>query len=208
MLKISQIISDARIEQGISVEDLESVTKIKASFIKALESEDWEKLPEFPIVLGFVKNLASSLGVDEKKATAILKRDYPPKKLSINPKPDVYTNKQILGPKTVFALGILFFTLIVGGYLLFQYIRFVSPPLLSVVSPIDGQTVLGNEALVFGSTQLDAKVTVDNQPVLVDDNGKFSVNIPVSSDTNQIVVTAQSRSGKTTIISRKINVQK
>jgi len=43
--------------------------------------------------------------------------------------------------------------------------------------------------------------------VLVDDNGKFSVSLGVTSTTNEIIIKAISRSGKERDISRKITVQ-
>jgi len=206
MKKIGQILSDARTEKKYSYEKLEEITKIKSSFIQAIETENWLTLPAFPIVLGFVKSLASALDLDEKTTVAVLKRDYPPKSLSINPKPDV-SSKQSWGPKLTFALGIGLVVVTILGYLAFQYANFISPPQIKVISPTDGQIVSGNSVLVFGTTDMDVKITVDNQPVLVDEDGKFSTNIGISPTTTEIVVKGVSRSGKETTIDRNIKVQ-
>jgi hypothetical protein len=104
-------------------------------------------------------------------------------------------------------LGISLVILSILGYLTFQYIRFISPPPVTVESPIEGQIVTGNSLMVFGTTESDAKITVDNQPVLVNDDGKFSTTIGVTPETSQIVIIASSRSGKERTISRKITVQ-
>jgi hypothetical protein len=66
---------------------------------------------------------------------------------------------------------------------------------------------MGNSVLVFGTTDTDVKLTIDDQPVLVDQDGKFSVSIGVSLSTKEIVIDAVSRSGKERIISRKITVE-
>lgn len=206
MKNIGQIIESARLKNNLSFKDLGEITKIKTSFLESLEKEDWEALPPFATVMGFVKSLSGVLGIDEKMATAVLKRDYPPKGADMSPKPDI-SSKKTLSPKLAFGLGIGTVTLLILGYLLFQYIKFISPPKLDVASPKDGQMIAGSTVLVFGSTDEDAKLIVNNEPVLIDGDGKFSVDIKISDDTKEIVVVSQSRSGKTTTISRKIQTE-
>ena len=203
MKSIGQILHDARIAKNISIKKLEDVTKIKASFIESIEKEKWNSLPTFSIILGFVKTLSSALNVDPKMSVAILKRDYPPKKLNINPKPDV-SSKFVWQPKFTFAIGIGVVIFIILGYLGFQYKNFVSPPHLSVDSPKENQVISGDSVLVFGTTDQDVKITVDNQPVLVGDDGKFSTSIGITEMTNEIDIIATSRSGKINEVKRKI----
>jgi len=206
MKKIGQILKDARVKKRLSFRKLEETTKIKAAFIESVEEEKWEALPSFSTVLGFVKSLSAALEVDEKMAIAVLKRDYPPKVLNINPKPDVIS-RFAWNPKLTFTVGIGAVVIIILGYLAFQYTKFVSPPGLVVNSPKENQVVNGNSVLVFGSTDPDVKITVNNQPVLVDQDGKFSVSIGITQITKEIDIIATSRSGKERVISRKIMVQ-
>jgi cytoskeletal protein RodZ len=206
MKTIGQLLKDARIAKKFSFKKLEDITKIKITFLGAIEKEKWNDLPPLPVVMGFVKNISSVLGVDEKMGVALLRRDCPPKKLFINPKPDV-ERKKIWSPKTTFILGISLVLLTVFGYLLFQYVKFISPPELRVESPKEAQIIIGASAVVFGSTDRDAKITVNNQPVLTDEDGKFSVNIGVTAETKEVVIKAFSRSGKEAVISRKITVR-
>jgi len=206
MNTIGQIIKIARVKKKLSFKKLEEITKIKASFIESIENEKWNNLPAFPTVSGFVKSISAPLGINEKMATAILKRDYPPKKLNINPKPNIPAHFT-WSPKLTFAVGTAAIVLIVLGYLGFQYLRFISPPGLTVDSPKENQIVSGNSVTVFGSTDPDVKITVNDQPVLVDQDGKFSVDIGITQSTKEIDIMAVSRSGKERTISRKITVQ-
>ncbi len=205
MKTIGQLLKDARDARGYSLIKMENITKIKLDFIDAIEKEKWEILPAFPTVLGFVKNISAALSIDESKSAAILKRDYPPKKLNINPKPDI-SSKFVWSPKITFAVGVAAIIVLFFGYLIFQYVRFISPPKLVVESPKQGQVVSGGSVLVFGTTDIDAKITVNNQPVLTDENGKFSVNLDVNSTTKEVDVVAISRSGKMNEVKRKILV--
>lgn len=206
MKTIGKILRDARTEKRYSTVRLENLTRIKKDFIEAIEREDWNSLPPFPTVLGFVKSLASSLSLPERNVVAVLKRDYPPKKLNINPKPDI-GNKFVWSPKLTFLVGVGVIVLIIFGYLLFQYVRFISPPHLTVISPRPDQVITQNTILVTGTTDTDVKITVNNQPVSVNEDGSFSVNLDVAKNTTEIDVAATSRSGKVTTISRKITVR-
>ncbi len=206
MKTIGEILKSARVTKKYSLSHVEGMTKIKAAFIDSIEKENWESLPPFPTVLGFVKSLAGSLEVDQNMAVAVLKRDYPPKKLRITPKPDV-SKKFVWSPKLTFVIGVSSVLLILLGYLSFQYIHFVSRPSLSIDSPKENQVVIGDSVTVFGSTDSDAKVVINNQPIMVSPDGKFSESLDVTSETKEIVIVASSRSGKTTTVSRRITVQ-
>lgn len=206
MKTIGQILKNARVEKKLSINDLEDVTKIKTSFLRSIENEDWASLPAFPVVLGFVKSISGVLLLDENTTVAVLKRDYPPKKLTINPRPDISDKKMVWGPKTTFFAGIFLIVVAVAGYLGYQYYKFISPPVIRLESPKENQVVAGNSVLVFGSTDTDAKITVNNQPVLVDEKGKFKVELGVGKATFEVVVKAISRTGKESVVSRKINL--
>lgn len=205
MNTIGQILKSARVAKKYSLLRVEETTKIRSNFIDAIEREKWERLPPFPTVLGFVKSIAGAVGVNEKTAVAVLKRDYPPKKLNINPKPDV-SSKKTWSPKATFIVGVGAVLVAVFGYLIFQYIHFISPPNLTVESPKEGQEITGGSIMVFGTTEADVKLTVNNQPVLVNDNGKFSVDLVVTKETKVVDIVAKSRSGKSTEVHRTIKV--
>lgn len=205
MRTIGKVFRDSRIHKKISPSKLEELTKIKEEFIRAIENEDWELLPEYPSVLGFVKSISGWIGVDSKKAIALLRRDYPPKDVKINPKPDI-SKKFIWSPKLTFLVGISVVIMIVALYLGVEYKKFISPPRLDLVLPREGQLIDDKHLMVKGSTDVDSTVKVNNQPVLVDENGNFSFELDVSEKTEKIVVVAQSRSGRETTLERHITL--
>lgn len=203
MKTIGEALKNARSKKRCSLAKLETETKIKKEFIEAIEKEDWGKLPEYPVLIGFVKNLTGFLGLDEKGTVALLRRDYPPKKLSINPKPDV-SDKFSWSPRLTFFVGIGIVLVLIFGYLAFQYYKFITPPHLVVNEPQQQEVITVRDFKVFGETDPDATVTVNNQPALVNEDGSFSVDIAIYEGTNEIVIRATSRSGKNTVIQRKI----
>lgn len=203
MKSIGDYLKEARIRKKYSKVKVEAETKIKKEFIEAIEDENWELLPEFPVVVGFVKSIAQILGLNQNQVLAFLRRDYPPKKVNINPKPDLMS-KFSWSPKLTFFAVIIFILLSVFTYLGYQYFNFIRPPNLQVISPKEGQIVTTNEVKVLGKTTSEAVVKVNNQPVLVDEDGNFSTTIDIFAGTEEIEVKAISRSGKETVIIRKI----
>ena len=205
MKTVGAFLKNARIGKKVSLKSLERQTRIKKEFIEAIEREEWKDLPEFPVVSGFVKNIASALDVDWKKAVALLRRDYPPRRLAINPKPDISSGFK-WGPKLGFILGVGFVGILIVGYLGFQYLRFMSPPVLEVWKPADGEVLVERDIVVEGKTGPDASVRVNNQPALVADDGTFRAEIEVTEGMDDIKVEAVSRSGKSVIVHRQVSV--
>ncbi|MBI4153474.1 helix-turn-helix domain-containing protein [Candidatus Woesebacteria bacterium] len=203
MRTIGRAIKEARTKKRYSLSKLGDATKIKKDFIEALEKENWKALPDFPVLFGFVKNIAGALETSEKGLLALLRRDYPPKALLINPKPDV-ENKFVFSPKLTFAIGVGIIVVFLLGYLAFQYGTFVGPPSLSVFEPKEGQIVTERMVKVSGKTDSDAILKVNNQLVLLDSEGNFVAEIEIFEGTNEIEVKAQSRSGKEAVVRRKI----
>ncbi|MCX6705721.1 MAG: helix-turn-helix domain-containing protein [Candidatus Woesebacteria bacterium] len=203
MKTVGDILKLARIKKRYSLKKVERETKIKKEFIEAIEGGNWKALPDLPVVSGFVKNLASFLEIDVKMVHATLKRDYPPRGLLINPKPDV-GGKFTWTPKYSFLLGIVIIIVMLLGYLGFQFIKFNSPPALEVTSPQENFIATSNKVDVSGKTDPDATVKINNQLVLVGSDGAFNGQVEIFEGTKEIVITATNRSKKETTIVRKI----
>lgn len=197
MQTVGQILKQKRSEMKISLVELEKRTKIKKEFIQKIENEDWNNLPEFPIVSGFVKNIANYLELSSSNVNAILRRDYPPKSLSISPKPDI-DNKFIWSPKLTFVISISFVVLLVLGYLGYEYKKFISPPDITITSPKENQLVQNTSVKIEGKTTTDVTLSVNNQPVIIDQNGEFITELAITKETKTLNFKVISRSGKVT----------
>ncbi len=206
MTTIGQLLKDARVKKKISLSTIEKKTKIKKEFILLIEKNDWENLPEYPVVSGFVKNLAVFLKLSPVSANAFLRRDYPPKKLEVNPKPDV-ESKFVWSPKLTFAVGISILSLLVLSYLGFEYYKFIKPPEITIVSPKENEIVLKQNVKVEGKTTTDVSLTINNQPIILDQEGNFVTEILITKETTSLIFKATSRSGKQTVLERKIIVE-
>jgi cytoskeleton protein RodZ len=206
MITFGEFFKEVRVSRGWDYAEVERRTKIRKEFIRSIEKQEWHKLPEYTVLFGFIKNLAKYYEVDEGKAIALFRRDYPPQKdLDLNPKP-AERKKLSWSPKLTFVFGIVAVLLVVSTYLGIQYINFVKPPKLEVIEPTESQVVTTRQVKVLGTTDPEATVKVNNQPLLISDQGVFEDMVNVAAETQEIEVKSTSRSGKESIIRRRIEV--
>lgn len=67
MAGLGQRLREARESQGLSLEDVAASTKIRRSYLVALEEEDYAKLPHPTYVKGFLKTYATFLGLEAQE---------------------------------------------------------------------------------------------------------------------------------------------
>lgn len=203
MISIGSYLKEARLKKKYSLSHVEGITKIKRDFLEAIETENWNALPSFSVTSGFVKSIAKALEINEEQASAFLRRDYPPKTLRINPKPDV-SNHFFWTPKLTFFVGVFLVLALILGYLGYEYVNFISPPKVEITDPREGQVITRGLYTVDGKVSLGSTVKVNNQQANVDDNGNFQSQIVISNDLKEVTVVATSRSGKVTTVHRTI----
>ncbi len=75
MKNISEILKKTRIQSGITIEQVETATKIKKSYIEFLEQGEFEKLPSISATKGFIKIYAKYLGLNSDDALVIFRRE-------------------------------------------------------------------------------------------------------------------------------------
>ncbi len=66
MAEIGVTLREARMRAGIDIAEVESRTKIRAKYLRALENEEWSLLPGSTFVKSFLRTYAETLGLDAK----------------------------------------------------------------------------------------------------------------------------------------------
>src|SRR3979409_1467728 len=66
MPEIGETLREARMRAKIDVSEVESRTKIRAKYLRALENEEWGLLPGPTFVRSFLRTYADYLGLDSK----------------------------------------------------------------------------------------------------------------------------------------------
>lgn len=88
---LGDLLKAEREKQGLSVEQLARITKLREHFIEALEKEEWEKLPARVFVKGFIRSYSLAIGYDSKEALRLFDKIAPHEE--DRPKPLINTGK-------------------------------------------------------------------------------------------------------------------
>ena len=209
MVRAGQKLREQRITKGLTIEEVSKKTKIRASYLLAIEKGEYQKLPASTYIIGFVRNYAKYLDLPEQEILALFRREFDEEKtFKILPEGLVkedFPIKRIRLADT--AKIIVLLVIILLGYILFQY-RFaiISPP-LEISTPSDGAIVLSRTITVSGKTDPNATVFVNNDNVSLDSDGNFKKSINVFPGKTIIRVKAINYFGKERILERRVEIK-
>lgn len=209
MIRAGQILQKERLRKGFTLKDVSNATKIQETFLAAIESGEYEKLPASSYAQGFVRNYAAFLGIAERNLLPIFRREFNEKEyFRVLPEGMAGTERGVL---TRVRVGLpvltgLLLALFVSGFILFQY-RFalLSPP-LEVSVPQEGE-VVSQKLTVFGKTDPNAAVFVNGEPVSVARDGIFRKTLSLFEGRAILRIVAKNRIGSQTIIERHAEVR-
>lgn len=209
MISVGQKFREERIRLGLSVEDVAKATKIRPSFITAIERGEYHKIPSPQYAKGFVRNYAEFLNLPTKEMLALFRREFDAEK-NIKVLPEPYTRQKTIPVKrtkfqfTLFFLAALL--ILLSGFLLYQYRSAFLSPALSIESPKD-DVVSASDVIVIGNSEPSASVTVNGTPVALDSDGNFRKTITVFPGETIITIRAKNRLGKESVIEKKVTVK-
>lgn len=66
MMGLGTLLEKARLEQGLTIDELAKRTKIRPQFLQAIEEEEYHLLPGEAYVKPFIRSYAKALGVEEQ----------------------------------------------------------------------------------------------------------------------------------------------
>lgn len=209
MKTVGEILKQARTDQGISLATVAGQTKIQLKYIRALEENNFDKLPPAAFVKGFVRSYARVVSKDPEGLLAIFRRDY-----DQNERGEIVPRGLAAGvqkrwqwtPTLTAITAVVVVMTMFAGYVIFQLRILSRPPILEVTVPAENAKVNRNVE-VLGKSDTDAVVTVNSKPIVVNDKGEFTETILLSSGEHTITVKATARNGKTRTVQRTVMVE-
>ncbi|HOR00247.1 MAG TPA: DUF4115 domain-containing protein [Anaerolineae bacterium] len=153
MGELGERLRQAREAKGLTLEQVEEITKIRRRYLQALEEEDFGQLPGEVFVRGFLRNYALALGLDAEEILTASGRKVPPPVPPVEERPAEILDEPLVPPaigQRIVAIAIgamVVIALVVGGWALY---RFLGPPAggpaatatLPAASPTSAQAVL------------------------------------------------------------------
>lgn len=208
MKKVGQVLFEARRKHQLSLETIAEYSKVRVDYLEAIEKNEFEQLPPAVFVKGFLKAYAIRVSLDPETVLALFRRDFKVgKRGEIIPrdflKPPSKT-KWYHTPKFATYLSVFAVLLTVIAFLGYQWWKFQQPPMLQVLSPIEGSSVT-KTVPVAGKTAIDAVLYVNANPVSLNASGEFRTEVIFSETGEQtITIQAQDRSGRTSTVERVV----
>lgn len=209
MVRAGQRLQQMRLKKGLSLAEVSKHTRIKESFLVAIEKGEYDKLPSPSYAHGFVKNYAEYLGFSSRDILPLFKREFD-ERVAYRVLPKGFTRETrypFMGfrfRKTV--IGFILIVLLFSGFLFYQYRGAFFAPSLTVTSPKEG-VVSSQDVTVTGHTDPAASLYVNNALVALTDEGTFSKTVTLFTGKNTITVTALNKFGKEHTITRSIDVK-
>ncbi len=201
---------EERVRKKLTLEEVSKATKIKPSFLLAIEKGEYSRLPSSTYAHGFVRNYAKFLGLPENEILALFKREYDGEKfVKVLPEGLLrhadFPLKRIKFAQTFKILVLIFIVLLI--YVVFQYRSAIFNPSLSISSPRENSIISSQTITVIGKADSNSTVFVNNEIVSLDKNGNFKKIINVFSGKGKIVVKAINNFNKLTVLERHIEVK-
>ena len=211
MKTVGSILKEAREARHLTFDQVEAATKIRAKFLQALEADDYRILPSLAYAKGFVKNYGEFLGMPAGTIFAFFRRQTQEiGRSTILPKGIARSLNRTWFQLTPARFLIFLFVGLVLTFLVYlglQYRQLQNSPDLTIESPKEHAVVTEKKVEVLGSIDPDATATVNGISVFVRGDGKFFDQVTIEPGENTITVTATSRYGKTTTVTRNVTYQ-
>ena len=208
MKTAGDLLREKRHKLELTIAQVAVKTKLKEAYLLAIEDSDFARLPSSTFAKGALKNYARVLHIDPETVLAMFRRDFTQTESGdIIPQGlvDPVSKKNKVIPVNLLLVAIAILTFI--SFLSFQLFSWWNLPSLDIINPKDGETY-GEKITVKGTTDQGATVTINNQQVIVDQNGQFSLDLIFPAGTHSVLVKATSRSDKSRLLKRTFTVSK
>lgn len=209
MKTVGSILSAQREKRNLSLEDTHKFIKIHPKYLKAIENDDYSVFEGKVHAKGFLRIYSEFLGLDPFEILALWRREYEPtfdkskheKFFRIKP---LETSKIIITPATLAGVSIFILIILFFGYLYFQYRSYTDSPKLEIYHPENNILVSSDILDITGKTDLDADVFINNQKVVLSQDGGFAISIKLKEGLNTLSFVALNKLDKKTEIVRTI----
>lgn len=210
-MQLCERLKKAREEAGLNLKKFADLSKIPIRYLENLEGGNYEKLPVFVYIQGFLKKYAQilNLPVDELLAqygeeTGTAKDLRRKEMIEL---PSLPTPRIIVTPKRIKWAVIILIALVIIGYLIYQLDFLIAPPRLIINYPAEDLMIERSTIEISGQSDISAKLTINGQQVYIDKDGNFLQELNLSPGVNTLKIEAVNRFGKKSEITRQIIVK-
>jgi cytoskeletal protein RodZ len=209
---VGEILAERRKQKKISLDMAAAATKISVKYLAALETGNYETLPDGIYARNFLREYGYYLGLNCKYLLKLLDLETNLIKIKEQDKP-VFSHQR---PKRQYFFclpkimrNIILLIAIAAGfiYLGLRIKNIVAPPLLIIDFPAENYTTAENKIVISGQTESEARLFINGRETLSEKTGKFTAEISLKEGLNIISVKARKQYGKEAEVIRQVLVK-
>lgn len=194
MFRASSLLKNTRLDKSWELSEISKKLKIPIKSLQAIENEDVANFPAEPYCSLIIKDYADFLGLNGQEIICLFRRDFDQKKKNKTKQNRFFS----FTPQFTFTISIVVIIILFSFYLIFEYIKFNQPPKLKVNWPIES-TTSSQTVDIFGTTDSESTIRINQDLIIVDNQGNFQKKINLSNGDNKIIIESKSPSGKITV---------
>lgn len=203
--KVGHLLREARRDRRLTLAQVAADLTMPLKQLQALEEGDFSVFAAEVYGRGAYVRYAKYLGISGKVAERAVfgalseAREAVPLRVH---RPLTWF-QSMLTPRMVILVALLGVGLVVGGYIIWQVQAFLRLPRLQLASPSAAE-VTASQVTVEGKAQESARVSVNGEPVLLQDGGAFTHVISLHPGINVLRLEAENAAGRKRVIERHL----
>lgn len=189
---LGEILKNARKKKELTIDQAEEETKVRARYLEALEQGRFEDLPESVYAIGFLAKYAEFLELDKESLIAQFnqERGRTPEKSRLMVERRIKEPLFQITPRFLVIVGIVVVLLGILGYISYSVHNLTAPPNLEIASPSSDQIITADTVEIVGKTDEGTTITINNQPVYIDNRGNFQQEVKLTPGLNSFEIHA------------------
>lgn len=202
---LAEKLKRVREQHGISLSEISKATKIRKVYLEKIEEGKYDQLPADVYIKGFLRGYADYIGLDIKEVLKQYEKERGVLSNIKKTKTDDGEQNRLrrfrLPMVTItprMATAVFFGVLVFAGFMYFykEIGKLSETPRLVVMQPTSDTSISGSSIDVTGVTDKENKVTINGQPIYVNDSGQFKETLSLQKGLNSISVKSVNRFGK------------
>lgn len=209
---LGELLVFARHQQGKTMEDAAAALQISPFYLEALEAGEYGKLPCLIYSRNFVKQYGEWLGLNIAPLVELFEQEWSLFEKLQQTLPQMPARQGVKKsdlwkvPRLLRWVGASLVICSVFTYLGYELYKLSLPPMLVLESPAAEVTIDKQIVQVTGQTEPEAKIMINNQPILSDSTGRFNERVALQPGVNVIEVQASKKYSRQNVQFRKIMV--
>lgn len=193
-----------REEKKVSLQEVEDATKVQKKYLEAIENGDYQNLPGDIYVKAWIKKYADFLEIDSQDFIVDYKieKDISNKILGKKNTGTSFGLKKDIWPASKIMRYIAAIVVVVSlvTYLALEVRNIISPPEVEIYFPESNYRTIENNIEISGKTESEAILNINNEQVLLEDDGSFKEKINLVVGLNNLQISVKKKHSQTKIV--------